>query len=205
MSDDLTGSLILVKRAKDGDEEALNRLFERYYERVRRVVRVRLGRALREVVDSGDVLQDTFLAAVTAFDRFEMRDEASLIHWLAKLAERQIIATHDYHNAQKRDHNKNLPLVGTPGESTMSEFDPSAGEPSPPDQVATSEESELVDTCVSELPPEYRDLIILRHYVGASWARVAEETGRPSAAAARMMHGPAMIELAKLLRRRGAG
>ena len=110
VTDSLTHSLDLLRRAKDGDEVALNRLCERYYERVRRVVRMRLGRGLREMVDSGDILQETFLQAVRAFDGFETRDEASLVNWLCKLAERQIIAAADYHGAQKRDHRRQFAL-----------------------------------------------------------------------------------------------
>ena len=57
---DLTQSLDLVRSAQNGDGGALNLLFERYYERVRRVVRMRLGNKLRQEMDSGDILQETF-------------------------------------------------------------------------------------------------------------------------------------------------
>ena len=50
---------------------------------------------------------------------------------------------------------------------------------------------------------QYRELILLRNYAGASWESVAEETNRPSAAAARMMHARAVVELGKLLREAG--
>jgi DNA-directed RNA polymerase specialized sigma24 family protein len=91
MADDITQSLDLVLRAQGGDQASLNRLCERYYDRVRRIVRLRLGSRLRESVDSGDILQETFLAAVRSIENFEMREEASLINWLSRLAERQII------------------------------------------------------------------------------------------------------------------
>ena len=63
---ELTQSLDLVRSAQEGDSDALNLLFERYYERVRRVVRMRLGRKLRQEMDSGDILQETFMAAAKA-------------------------------------------------------------------------------------------------------------------------------------------
>ena len=56
---------------------------------------------------------------------------------------------------------------------------------------------------LERLPEEYRELILLRNYAGASWESVAEETGRPSAAAARMMHARALVELGKLVRAAG--
>ena len=203
MSDDITRSLDLVLKAQEGDQAALNRLIERYYERVRRVVRVRLGPRLRESLDSGDILQETFLAAVRSFQNFEMRDEASLIHWLARLAERQIIAAADYHGAKKRDAGRNVSMTQTRGGSGSITIAFPSDTTGPLDKIAASEEGSAVERCLDELPQEYRELIVLRNYAGASWEVVAEETNRPSAAAARMMYSRAMLELGKLLREKG--
>ncbi|MBI5433631.1 MAG: sigma-70 family RNA polymerase sigma factor [Planctomycetes bacterium] len=207
MADDITQSVDLVHRAQAGDREALNRLFARYYERVRRIVRVRLGPELRALLDSGDILQETFAAAVSAFDRFEMREEASLIRWLATLAERQITAAADRYGALKRDRKREVPLspVNPASSSSPHGRDLSASGPLPIDEVAGEEEATLVDDAIRELPEEYRELILWRDYAGAEWDVVARETGRPTAAAARMMHSRAMVELTKLVRRRGLG
>jgi RNA polymerase sigma-70 factor (ECF subfamily) len=205
MTDDNTRSLDLVLRAQAGDEAALNRLVERYYDRVRRIVRMRLGPKLRQSVESCDILQETFIAAVRALSNFEMRDEASLINWLSRLAERQIIAQHDHQSAKKRDQDRNVRMHGSHAPSTSGSL---AGAPvddrtSPPDAAAREERRLLVERCIAALPEEYRELIILSDYTGASWEAVAEATGRPSAAAARMMHVRARIELGKLLREAG--
>lgn len=204
MSDRITQSLELVLRAQQGDTDALNRLFERYYDRVRRIVRLRLGSRLRERVESGDILQDTFIAAVRSLDSFEMREEASLIQWLSRLAERQIIAAADYHGAKKRDSRKEAPIAGADesGATATVRFEFTDGKSAQPlDLLANSEERARVEARLAELPEDYRELILLRNYAGASWEAIAEETGRPSAAAARMMHARALIELGKLLRR----
>lgn len=205
MAEDVTQSLDLVLRAQEGDAHALNRLIERYYGRVRRIVRLRLGSKLRESVDSEDILQETFFAAVRAFENFEMREEASLINWLSRLAERQIIAAADYHGAKKRDHGRNVSLTQTnvPTQSVRVPIDHMDETTLPIEKLANHEETELVESCLDRLPEEYRELILLRNYAGASWESVAEETNRPSAAAARMMHARAVIELGKLLREAG--
>lgn len=203
---DLTQSLDLVRSAQNGDSGALNLLFERYYERVRRVVRMRLGHKLRLEMDSGDILQETFLAAAKAFDKYEVREEAALINWLAKLAENQIIRAADYHGAQKRNQDRRMHIQSLSGSGNMSDtqsYQLPGDAPKPDDQVAGIEEEELLERCVSELDDEYRELIILREYAGASWEEIARETGRPSSDAARMMHGKAMLELSKLLKEKG--
>jgi len=207
MTDPVTRSLELVQRAQEGDRDALDKLLERHEARVLAIVRYRLGPRLRESVESGDILQETFLAAVKAFPTFEMRDEGSLIHWLAKLVERQIIAQADYHGAKKREAARRVSLDRTRANSGA--FSGSvaivhADETSAPlEKLERAEEREAVERAMDALPAEYRELILLRNYAGASWESVAEQTGRPSAAAARMMHARAMLELAKVLRELG--
>jgi RNA polymerase sigma-70 factor, ECF subfamily len=206
MSDEITQSLDLVLRAQQGDQGALDRLCQRYYDRVRRIVRLRLGVRLREMCDSGDILQETFMAAVKSLNNFEMREEASLINWLSRLAEHQINAAADYHGAKKRDKRRNVSLSSAIGDSSSvpaASLLPDARDPRPLDLAATEEEQRIVEKCMSDLGEEYRELILLRNYAGASWETVAEETGRPSAAAARMMHTRAIVELAKLVRAEG--
>jgi RNA polymerase sigma-70 factor (ECF subfamily) len=203
MSDEITRSLDLVLRAQQGDSSALNRLCDRYYDRVRRIVRLRLGPRLRERVESGDILQETFIAAVRSIESFEMREEASLINWLSRLAERQIIAAADFHGAKKRDSRRDVPLSGPTGDSqtvSVSRGLEDGREPGPLDRIADAEEQARVESCLEHLPEEYRELILLRNYAGASWESIAEETGRPSAEAARMMYARALVELGKLLR-----
>src|SRR6188508_1792771 len=100
---DVTESIELVRRAQRGDRDSLDRLFDRYYARVRGVVRVRLGERLREFLESGDIVQETFAQALASFDRFEVRDEARLLDWLARLAENRIRDAAKVRATQKRD------------------------------------------------------------------------------------------------------
>ncbi len=208
MSDPITRSLDLVARAQEGDRQALDRLFERYYPRILQIVRYRLGSRLRESLDSGDIVQGTFIAAVKDFRNFEMREEASLIHWLSKLVERQIIGQADYHGAQKRAAARRVPLETTrPGQGASGGVSIQHADDTTPllEKLEAAEENSALVESMEALEPEHRELIILRNYVGASWETIAEETGRPSAAAARMMHARALLELGKLLRARGFG
>ena len=196
MAEDLTLTLDLVRHAKEGDAEALNRLFTRYYERVRRIVRLRLGSKLRSRVDSSDILQETFSAAVVAFDRFEVRDEGSFINWLSRIAEHQVLAAADRHGAQKRDPAREIPLAASDGSGPIG-IDPTATGLTPGDEAAKAELILLIERRLSELPEAYREVILLRNYAGMSWDDVARETGRPSPDAARMMHAKAVVELSR--------
>jgi len=199
--DGMTRSLDLMRAAQQGDGDALNRLLQRYYDRVRRVVRARLGQHLRRRVDSGDILQEVFVTAVRTYDRFEVCDEASLIGWLATITERQIHDASDRQQAAKRDAGREVELDATKqGEGRAMQL--ADATPAPFEHLAQLEDAALVDRCLAELPALYRELILHRDYMGASWEQVAKATHRPSPAAARMMHGQALIELSKLVKQR---
>jgi RNA polymerase sigma-70 factor (ECF subfamily) len=206
-NEDLTRTLELVRRAQAGDGESLERLLARYYDRVRRIVRLRLGKKLREKLESGDILQEVFLDAVNRFDRFEMRDEASLLQWLSRKVEWQIGDQADRLSAAKRDAHKETPLdapAAIEGEEAAAAIEIRERAPQPFEEASSNEDRETVEACMEQLSEEYRELIILRDYVGYSWEEIAAQARRPSAGAARMMHAKAMIELGKLLRRRRA-
>jgi len=195
-------SIELIRGAQAGDQAALNRLFARYYDRVRRIVRLRLGNRLREHLESADVLQGTFVAAVEDFERFEARDESSLIHWLAKLAEREILDAARYHGAQKRDAGRAVALEAIRAACASGELriEPSAPTDLPLGKLEDEEERELVESAIRSLPDEMRELVVLRHYVGASWADVVRELGHRTERAARVAHGKAMLALGARLR-----
>ncbi len=54
----------LIDRAREGDKNAFHELVERYEERLRRLVRSRLGSGLEGKIDVADVVQDAFLRAL---------------------------------------------------------------------------------------------------------------------------------------------
>lgn len=196
----LTRTLVLVRDAQGGDKEALNRLLERYYERVRRIVRLRLGPKIRSKIESGDILQDTFMKAVEIFDKFQIQNEASFINWLSKIAEHKIHDAVDKLGAKKRDMSKEVSLqIQRPDASGPITMDPPSDELPPLQELTKLEAMKRVEDAVDRLDPQYKELVILRDYAGLPWEDIAAETGRPSGAAARMMHAKALIELGKLV------
>ncbi|MFT7462311.1 MAG: RNA polymerase sigma-70 factor (ECF subfamily) [Pseudohongiellaceae bacterium] len=202
-SHDLTRTAELIRSAQSGNVDALNRLIARYYERVRRIVTLRLGPKLRKRIETSDILQETFIAAMRTFDQFEMRDEGAFIHWLSRIAEHQIRDAADYHTAKKRDAGREVSLNFEDSQGETVGIDPEASGLLPVDALSRAEQDSLVDRCLSEMPEQYRELIILRDYEGLSWDDVAAKTGRPSSDAARMKHATAMVNLAKRVRSAG--
>lgn len=201
----LTQTLELVKKAQTGDRDALNRLFDRYYERVRRSVRARIGARMRTVLDSGDILQFTFAKAFQIFDRFEMRNEGSFIHWLCEIAVGQIHDENDKNEAKKRKPTGGIQsLDASPGDDDgdLHGMIP-ASHTGPVGKAERNENESAVDDCLDRLPDEHRKCIVLRDYEGLEWLEVAKELGKNTDSAARELHRRALLLLAKCLKSKG--
>ena len=99
-------------------------------DRVLEVVRIRLGRPLRESLESRDILQETMIDAFQGFDRYELREDAHFVNWLARIAEHRILRSAEYHGAQKRDARRAVPLEGKRGpDSEVVGIDPASARP----------------------------------------------------------------------------
>ena len=195
----------LVRQAQNGEREALDDLFARYYERVQRVVRVRVGAGLRRRLESGDVLQRTFLKAFEIFDRFEMRDESSLMNWLATLAERQIHELVEHHGRDKRAAARERSLDAAEASAALAGAGSVADTARlrPDNLAALDEHQRRLETALDELPAAQRELIVMREYLGMSWQQVAAESGRSSPDAARVACSAAMAALTIKMRQLG--
>ena len=187
-------SLALLARAKQGDDLALHELLLRYQERLRRIVRIQLGgSSLRRDYDSMDFVQDTFLAALPKIRELEPRSAASLLHWLAIIATNRLRDAYEHQHAAKRDVRHRQPIT-----HSVTEGIAQLG-PGPTDRLGLQELRELLDAEVARLPEEQRRVVMLRDYCGESWARIARELHRRSAAA-RQLHQRAWIRLRRALR-----
>ncbi|MCB9916510.1 MAG: sigma-70 family RNA polymerase sigma factor [Planctomycetes bacterium] len=194
----------LIQRHRAGDRAALDELFARYAERVRRIVRVRMGSFLRSRAEVEDVVQETMLRAFRSLDRYEEREDAKLIDWMARIAENSLRNLFQREHAGKRDAAREVALESLRDKAAPSSlgWDVVADSVPPPDKVAHAEMEEIVDDCLAELPEEQREIILLVDYARADWELVAERTGRASAGAAQQYHRRARVALAAKVERR---
>jgi RNA polymerase sigma-70 factor (ECF subfamily) len=192
---DPTESMLLLDQAQGGDQDALSALLERYQERLRRIVSIRLSSDLRSCVESMDIVQDVFAAAAQHLDTLTADQPASIIQWLSRIAENTMTSTWRRQYAQKRDRHREVDLTGAARTAAA------AGE-QPSELAARRELEDLVDEAMTELPPDDREVIMLRTYYGGSWDFVAKQLGRPGADAARQLHRRARIRLGRMLRKK---
>lgn len=201
-----TSTGVLVRRSKDGQREALERLFDRYYDRVVRIVRIRTGAKLRRRVGIEDIVQNTLLVAFQNFDRFEWQGSASLIKWLTRFAGRQVLRADEHHRAAKRSESREEGAAdGRASESARPLSADSRFRVS--QSIIRREAVEILDRIVADTdgaaPGDWREVILLRDYHGGSWKWVAEEMGR-SVEAVQELHRRARLDwLGPALKRAG--
>ena len=196
-------SLQLLERFRaNGDLEALNALFARYYERVRRIACIRMGSRLRRLTESDDLVQNTFAVAFRKLEEVEIHDHSSLIQYLSRVLENQIRDALDYFDAQKRLPPSGPPLSTEGNQQGSASIDAVATDPGPLETLAMRELGELYDACVQALDPVHREVVLLREYADASWVEIQERLSRPSVHAARLLYSRAQIKLAQKLRQR---
>ncbi len=116
----------LVTLARAGDDSALNQLCNVYGERVRRIVRLRMGKELRSRLDSMDLVQDALVNALQGLRDFTYKNEGDFLRWLSRIAQNAFRDNLDKLHAAKRDIRKEVRLdnyrpttgggfVGAPG------------------------------------------------------------------------------------------
>jgi len=192
--EDLARSLELVRLAKQGDRPSLEELLARYQDRVRRIVRLQLTGEPRRLLDTMDVVQETFVVAMRRIQDFEPKSHGSIIQWLVTIAEHKI----------KDERVKRKPVLLDPGpeDSSGGGHEPVGNELTPSQVVGARELKEIYDECVQELPEAQREVVIWRDYGLFTWNEIHEKIGTPTVHAAQQLYQRASEHLEQRLRRR---
>lgn len=200
----LKESLVLLKSAQDGDRGAYEAFMARYFERVLRIVRARIGPKLRTRQDSMDIAQDAMIRVIQGLDQFEPQSEGALIHWISKLVENQIRDAADFHGAQKRRISREVPLTtdSDEGPGLLGRVqDPTQKTPS--QILVLQEDLQKLEDTLDDLGSG-KEVILLRDYAGMTFKEIGKELGL-SEDAARMQYVRAMDKLTDALANQDAG
>ena len=191
---DPSQSVDLLERAQRGDQAALSALLDRYQDRLRRIVRVRLGSRLRGRIETMDIVQDAYEVAIRKIGDVEVRGPGSILNWLARIAQHKIHDANDYFGAAKRDQRREAPLESAAGSDGGAERIP-ARTTLPDERAARTELREILDDALMELSDDHREVILLRDYCGGDWDYVTRTLGRPNVHATQELHRRAWIKL----------
>ncbi len=161
----------LVRRAKAGDRPAFDELIDLHRERLESWVRSRMGERIRRATEVDDLLQDTYLRAFEALNRFTWRNEHSFFRWLCTIAEHLI-----WNASQKRAH-ADFKLA----------CDPPASGVSPSRNLRRQERFDRLESSLKGLEPEEREAIRLSRFEGLKAREIAERMGVSEITVKRML------------------
>ncbi len=190
---------VLLQRAREGTPGALDELYRRYAGRLLTFIRVRMGPSLRSRLDSGDILQATLLKSFERFHQFEKSDAASLMSWLAAIAQNEIRDQVDRQRRQRRDVGAEVPLE-SPGEPTGAPAAPQRGALT---QVILDERAQQLARALEALDEHYREVILLRDFEELTFPEIGARLSRTEDAA-RMLYARAMAALTLRVMKDGA-
>jgi RNA polymerase sigma-70 factor, ECF subfamily len=181
----LNGSRVehLMGEAREGRREALGALLQSYRNYLMILATTQLDRRLRRRMNPSDLVQEAMLAAHRDFPKFRGGSERELLAWLRQILINCLHHAIEMHlKAKRRDVRCEVSIdqVSAALDRSVMRFvqvlaDPG---PSPSAPVRQRERAVALADQLAKLPPQYRDVIVLRNLQGLSFEEVAERLDR---------------------------
>jgi RNA polymerase sigma-70 factor (ECF subfamily) len=167
----------LLIAARDGDAAARNALLERHRDALRRMVGMRMDRALAPRVDASDIVQDVLVEANRRLSDYLESAGMPFQLWLRHLARDRMIDAHRRHHAARRNVSREQPLEVAPHDD-QSAFDLAAlvrDRELTPAAAATHHELERrFQAAIETLDDSDREVVLMRHFEQLSNKDVAQ-------------------------------
>jgi RNA polymerase sigma-70 factor (ECF subfamily) len=179
----------LIERARQGDQDALDRLFAQHLKPLRRWAQGRLPQWARDLADTDDLVQDVLTQTFKRLDAFEIRGVGALRAYLRQAVTNRI-------KDELRRKGRQPALTDLDG----IEIDESE---SPLEQAIGREAVARYERALQRLAPQEREVIIARVEQGYSYDELAEALGKPTSEAARKAARRALLRLAAEMSRDG--
>ena len=186
---DLDSTFQLITRARNGDQDALERLFARHLKPLQRWASGRLPKWARDLADTDDLVQETLLQTFKRIEDFEPRRVGALQAYL-----RQAILNRLRDELRRKARRPNMTDLDGVEDVTAR---------SPLEQAIGRRAVEDYEEALGRLKPEEREAIIARIEIGYTYDELADALGKPSAEAARKTARRALLRLAEEMNRAG--
>lgn len=171
----------LAERLKSGDVEALAGLFQEHYDRLRRMVELRIDARLRGRIDAADVMQDSFIDLSKRLDGYLSDPKLPLFLWLRQVVSDRLAMVHRHHlGTRMRDAAQEVSLYrnALPRASSAALVSMLLGRLTSPSSAAIRAERVLqIQEAVNALAPMDREVVALRHFEQLTRAETATVLG----------------------------
>jgi RNA polymerase sigma-70 factor, ECF subfamily len=176
----------LVDIAAAGDSQALDQLFSRCQPRLRRLLALKGGSALRQV-ELEDLMQEAYLEATRQFGDYTYQGPDSFFRWLATVALHRLSNLQRIASAKKRDRRREQPLQRDGSTLLPGGVTPSDVGPGPRTLALGTEAQTRLDQALGRLSEIDREVITLARVQGLSLQEIAERMERTRNAVALLL------------------
>jgi len=97
MENNSSETIVLVQRARAGNAQAVNAIFTRHRDRLRRMVEIRLDSRLHARIDASDVIQDAYLEVAQRWEEYLRNPKLPLFLWLRLVVGERLTTLHRQH------------------------------------------------------------------------------------------------------------
>ena len=179
----------IVARARAGDRFALDDIFSRHRDRLRRMVELRLDRRLAGRVDASDVIQEAFADVADQIEEYYRDPRLPLFLWMRLLVGYRLNRVHRHHLGTKmRDARREVSIYTgpTPEASSAALAARLLGSVSSPSNAAErAEQLHRLQDALNALPSMDREVLALRYFEDLSRSETAQALGITEEAAAK--------------------
>ncbi len=175
----------LLLKVRGGDLVARERLFDRHRPELVRWAHGRLPRALRDVRDTDDLVQDALVRALGRLGDFEPQHDGSFLAYLCHILNNLV---RDEMRAARR----------RPGHDELGD-DLASNSGTPDEQFRAAEALARYRRGMQKLSADQRDALVMRLELGLPYEAIAEEMGRTSENAVRLLVSRGLERLTRLM------
>jgi RNA polymerase sigma factor (sigma-70 family) len=185
MQDQFKTDRVLIDSYLVGNQASLEKLIQRHKKRVYSYIQM----VVKDHQLAEDIFQDTFIKVIYTLRTGTYNDEGKFVSWVMRIAHNLMI---DHFRKSQR-----IPTVENEDEfdifETLEVFEENVE-----DRIVTEQIHNDVRSLIEFLPPEQKEVVILRHFSDMSFREIAEETNVSiNTALGRMRY--ALINLRKLM------
>lgn len=158
-----------IARVRAGDADAFEPVVRQYA----RALHLLAMRIVGQAAAAEDVVQETFLRAFRAIDRFDAGPDGSgeILPWLRRIATNAAL---DHLRRVRRE--RSLEVQDGAGEWVL--LEPATDAPSPARHAASAQVRVATERALGQLSPDERAAFVLRHLEGRSIAEIGRTLGK---------------------------
>jgi RNA polymerase sigma-70 factor (ECF subfamily) len=160
---------------------------EPYRQYLQILAELHLDRRLRGKLDAGDVVQQTFLRAYSAFNGLRQREPEVLAAWLRKILASTLADAVKHYERDKRDIGLERSLQADLDRSVNGISGLAVQQTSPSRHAERTEELLKLMDALARLPDQMREVVILKHCRGWTLQQIAEHLGKTAPAVASLL------------------